>query len=112
LAADLVAGVVAVDGEAAEVAGVVGWVVPEFRVGGVAEREDRDRLGVVGGDVDLAAVDQRCDGFGWERANPLVGDPTVDEPVLGLAQEGDDSVEVVGRGSVHVKCDAPGGRGH
>ena len=75
--ADAVAGVVAVDGEAAEVAGVVGWVVPEFGVGRVGEREGGDRLVVVGGEVDLAAVDQRRNGFGREGADPLVGDARV-----------------------------------
>ena len=65
-----VAGVVAVDGEAAKVAGVVGWVVPEFGVGGVGECEGGDRLVVVGGQVDLATVDQRRDGFGG-RGGPI-----------------------------------------
>jgi hypothetical protein len=88
LGAGALSGVVAVDGEAAEVAGVVGWVGPEFAVGGVYEGEGGERLAVVGGEVELAASDQRRDRFGREGADLLVGDALGDEPVVGLAQEG------------------------
>ena len=112
LTAYFVAGEVAVDGDAAEVTRIVRWVVPQLGVGCVGEREGGHCLAIAASDVHLAAVDEWLDRLGREGTNPLIGDALPDQPVVGLAQECDDAVEVVARSLADLESDALGGRGH
>lgn len=83
LTSDVLVGVVAVDGEPTDVAGVLRRVAPQFAIRLEAQREGVYRTVLDMSDVDLATRDGLGNGPRREGAHPLVGDAARDQPVIG-----------------------------